>query len=125
MDSSDLLFECGICMDNKPLECIDFLPCIHFVCIGCREKLVKNECPFCRHIIDEEKEEDSYDEAENEYNDIEFEMLVMDPGPRTRRRSKKIKKQEKRIMKLLRANKEVYVSVNHNTFRVLSNMNEN
>ena len=125
MDSSDLLFECGICMDNKPLECIDFLPCIHFVCIECREKLVKNECPFCRHIIDVEKEEDSYDEAENEYHDVQFEMLVMDPGPRTRAKSRKIKKQEKRIMKLLRANKEIYVNVNHNTFRVLSNINEN
>ena len=124
MDSSDLLFECGICLDNKSLECIDFLPCIHFVCTECRDKLVKNECPFCRHIISEEKEEDSYDEAENEYHDIQFEMLVMDPGPRTRRRSKKIKKQEKRIMKLLQDNKETYICVNQNTFRVLSNYRE-
>ena len=35
----------------------------------------KNECPFCRNIISPEKEEESFDEAENEYNDIEFEML--------------------------------------------------
>lgn len=121
---SSLLFECGICMDSKTLECINFLPCIHFICTNCYDKLVKNECPFCRNIISEEKEEDSYDERENEYNDVEFEMLVLEERI-PKRKSKKCKKYEKRIMRLMENNKEVFVSINNNTFRVLSNVLEN
>jgi hypothetical protein len=119
--SSSLLFECGICMDTKTIEFINFLPCIHFICTNCYDKLVKNECPFCRNIISEEKEEDSYDERENEYNDVEFEMLVLEEK-RPKRKSKKCKKHEKRIMRLMENNKEVFVSINQNTFRVLSNV---
>lgn len=118
---SSLLFECGICMDSKTIECINFLPCIHFICTNCYDKLVKNECPFCRNIISEEKEEESYDERENEYNDVEFEMLVLEER-RSKRKSKKCKKYQKRIMKLMENNKEVFVSINNNTFRVLSNV---
>ncbi len=127
MDSeatSVLLFECGICMDSKTIECIDFLPCIHFICTNCHDKLIKNECPFCRKIISEEKEEDSFDETENEYNDVHFEMLVMEEDRRSRRKTKKFKKQEKRIMKLMQNKKEVFVTINHNTFRVLSNITD-
>ncbi len=122
---SALLFECGICMDNKTLGCINFLPCIHFICTICYDKLIKNECPFCRNIISDEKKEDSFDETENEYNDTEFEILVMEEDRRSRRKSKKFKKQEKKIMKLMQNNKEVFVTINHNTFRVLSNVIEN
>lgn len=127
MDSevtSALLFECGICMESKNIDCINFLPCIHFICTNCYDRLVKNECPFCRNIISEEKEEDSYDETENEYNDVHFEMLVMEEDRRCRRKTKKFKKQEKRIMKLIQNNKEVYVTINQNTFRILSNITE-
>jgi hypothetical protein len=123
MDSeatSALLFECGICMDSKTIESINFLPCIHFICTNCHDKLIKNECPFCRNII---SEEDSFDETENEYNDVHFEMLVMEEDRRSRR-TKKFKKQEKRIMKLMQNNKEVFVTINHNTFRVLSNITD-
>ena len=125
MDSeatSALLFECGICMDSKTTECINFLPCIHFICTDCHNKLIKNECPFCRNIISEE--EYSFDETENEYNDVQFEMLVMEEDRRSRRKTKKFKKQEKRIMKLMQNNKEVFVTINHNTFRVLSNITD-
>lgn len=94
-DTTALLFECGICMDNETIDCINFLPCIHFICANCYDKLIKNECPFCRNIISEENE-DSYDETENEYNDVQFEMLVTDEDRRTRRKTKKIKKQEKK-----------------------------
>lgn len=125
MDSgTGLLFECGICMENKNLECINFLPCIHFICTICHDKLLKNECPFCRSIISPEKEEDSYDSAENEYNDIEFEMLVTEER-RPKRKSKKFKREEKRIMKLLNNNREVFVTIDRNTFRVLSNTTDN
>ena len=40
---------------------------------------------------------------------------------RRKKKSKKFKKQEKRIMKLLENSKEVFVTIDHNTFRVLSN----
>ena len=120
--SSALLFECGICMDNKTIECVNFLPCIHFICIDCYDKLIKNECPFCRNVI--EINEDSYDERENEYDDVEFEMLVLEEDRRVKRKNKKSKKHEKRIMRLIENNKEVFVTINHNTFRVLSNLIE-
>ena len=123
-NTSELLFECGICMDTKTIENIDFLPCIHFICISCRDKLIKNECPFCRNVIYEEKEEDSYDDTENEYDDVHFEMLVMEEKHRPKRKSKRFKKQEKRIMKLLQDKREVYVNINNNTLRVLSNLVE-
>ena len=122
---TSLLFECGICMENKNLDCINFLPCIHFICTNCHDKLIKNECPFCRSIISHEKEEDSYDSAENEYNDIEFEMLVLEEERRPKKKTKKSKRQEKRIMKLMNNNKEVFVTVDRNTFRVLYNIIEN
>ena len=109
-------------MDSKTTECINFLPCIHFICTDCHNKLIKNECPFCRNIISEE--EYSFDETENEYNDVQFEMLVMEEDRRSRRKTKKFKKQEKRIIKLMQNNKEVFVTINHNTFRVLSNITD-
>jgi len=123
--ASALLFECGICMDNKDLDSITFLPCIHFICATCYDKLVKNECPFCRNIISLELEEDSYDETENEYNDLNFEMLVIEEERRPKRKSKKFRKHEQRLMKLMNNNKETFVTINNNTYRVLSNINEN
>jgi hypothetical protein len=123
-DNNLLLFECGICMENKTLECINFLPCIHFLCSNCYDKLIKNECPYCRNKI-EDREEDSYDEEENEYHDVEFEMLVLEEDRhRTRRRKKRFKKQEKKIMKLMNNNTEVFVTINRNRYRVLSNLTE-
>jgi hypothetical protein len=123
--SSALLFECGICMESKAIESINFLPCIHFICTKCHDKLIKNECPFCRSIITDEKEED-YDETENEYHDTNFEMLVMEEDNiRRRKRNKKSRRQEKKIIKLMENNQEVFVTIDHNTFRVLSNSLEN
>ena len=119
-DTTTLLFECGICMDNKSIDSVNFLPCIHFLCVACFQKLAKNECPFCRNTISQEKEEDSYDERENEYNDTELEMLVFEEP--VRRKTKKNKKYIKKIMKLMDKNKEVYVSFENNTYRVLSNV---
>jgi len=115
-----LLFECGICMENKSLEYINFLPCIHFLCSICYYKLVKNECPYCRHII-REIEIDSYDEAENEYSDVDFEILVLEES-QIRRRKKRYKKQEKKIMKMLNNNAEAFVSYNRNGYTVLTNL---
>lgn len=113
--------ECSICMENKTLENIVFLPCIHFLCSECNKCLKKNECPFCRNKITEDP--DSYDEHENEYNDTQFEMLVMERSEERRKR-KKNKKHEKRIMKLLNNNQEVYISIDsRNTYTVLQQVN--
>ena len=105
---SELLFECGICMENKTIESVNFLPCIHFICACCYEKLTKNECPYCRNKITDDPE--SYDEAENEYDDINFELLVIDP---IENRKKKKKKPSKKIFKLLDNNEEVVLQVLH------------
>ena len=78
--------ECSICMEDKNLENIVFLPCIHFLCSECNRCLKKNECPFCRNKITEDP--DSYDEHENEYNDTQFEMLVMERSEEKRKRRK-------------------------------------
>ncbi len=112
--------ECSICMENKNLENIIFLPCIHFLCSDCNKCLKKNECPFCRNKITEDP--DSYDERENEYNeynDTEYEMTAMD-RTEERRKRKKNKKYQKKIMKVLNNDKDVYISINsRNTYTIL------
>lgn len=114
--------ECSICMENKKLENIVFLPCIHFLCSECNNCLKKNECPFCRNKITEDP--DSYDEHENEYNDVEFEILVMEDKSNERKRRKKYKKYEKKIMKLVNNNQEIYISIDsRNTYTVLNQEN--
>ena len=113
--------ECSICMENKNLENIVFLPCIHFLCSECNKSLKKNECPFCRNKITEEP--DSYDEHENEYNDAQFEMLVMERSEERRRRRKN-KKYEKKILKLINDNREIYISIDSmNTYTILNQDN--
>jgi hypothetical protein len=109
-------------MENKKLENIVFLPCIHFLCSECNNCLKKNECPFCRNKITEDP--DSYDEHENEYNDVEFEILVMEDRSNERKRRKKYKKYEKKIMKLINNNQEIYISIDsRNTYTVLNQEN--
>ena len=118
IDSRDgLLFECGICMDSKSIGNVNFLPCIHFLCSDCYYKLVKNECPYCRTVIDYQ-EEDSYDETENEYSDVNFEILIMDEKQTSRRK----RKYKKRVMKLVNKNADVFVYGNRNGYTVLSNL---
>ena len=109
--------ECLVCFDKKPIDSITFLPCIHFLCSVCYDKLKKNECPFCRNQLREEQEEESYSENENEYHDAQFEMLVTE-----RRKNKKSKKRKQRLMKIIKDNKEVIVSINRNTYRVLDSL---
>lgn len=113
--------ECTICMEIKKIDDMIFLPCIHFLCSDCNDRMKKNECPFCRNKIKEEP--DSYDEHENEYNDVDFEMVVMDRAEERKKR-KKNKKYEKRIMRLLNNNQEVYISIDsRNTYTVLQQEN--
>jgi hypothetical protein len=119
-DNDVLLFECGICMENKNIDNINFLPCIHFLCSSCLDKLRKNECPYCRNKISE-IQEDSYDETENEYNDVNFEIIVLEEDRRNSRKQKKNKKREKKIMKLLHNKSETIVSVRYNSYTILRN----
>jgi len=120
-DSSNMDLECSICFDTKSVDKITFLPCIHFLCSQCYEQLKKNECPFCKNKLREEEEEDSYDETENEYHDTEFEMLIA--GSSENRRRRKNKKMEKRIMKIMKNNNEVIISIGRrNTYEILSSM---
>lgn len=119
--SDDLGLECSVCFDTKTIESITFLPCIHFLCSCCYDKLNKNECPFCRNKLREEEEQDSYSETENEYNDIAFEMLVLEES-RDRKKKRKCKKREQRIIKLMKDNKEIIVSLNRNTYTILDSL---
>ena len=44
--------DCTICLDeNIHATKIKNLECGHTICIECYNKLVRNLCPFCRHII--------------------------------------------------------------------------
>lgn len=109
--------ECSICMDNKKIEDITFLPCIHFLCSDCNKCLKKNECPFCRNKIAEDP--DSYDECENEYSDTDYEMVSIDRSEERRKR-KKNKKYQKKIMRVLNNDNDVYISINsRNTYTIL------
>lgn len=120
-DNSKLVLDCSICMENKPIDKISFLPCIHFLCSACHEKLKKNECPFCRNRLREESDCDSYDERENEYSDIQFEMLVLEEDDRNKRKKKRSdKRNQKRIMKLMKNNSEMVISIRRNEYEILS-----
>ena len=122
MNSENVFLECGVCLENRSIDSINFMPCIHFLCEDCYNKLYKNECPFCRNVINEEKEIDSYDECENEYNDVNFEILVLEERNRKSKR-KKDRKREKKIIKFLKDNNEIVVSISrNNTYEILSNM---
>lgn len=43
--------ECHICYDIKSCDKFKTLVCNHKLCYGCYKKLLKNTCPFCRHVI--------------------------------------------------------------------------
>jgi len=39
---------CSICLDTKPANVFNCLPCLHWFCRTCLAKLVQNVCPLCR-----------------------------------------------------------------------------
>ncbi len=39
---------CSICLDTKPTNVFNCLPCLHWFCQTCLAKLVQNVCPLCR-----------------------------------------------------------------------------
>lgn len=118
-DSSELKLECLVCFEDKKIDSITFLPCIHFICSTCHDKLVKNECPFCRNILKEEKE-DSFSETENEHVDVQFEILITDRESRNKK--KKSKKHNKKLLKVVNENREMIISIERNTYRILDTL---
>ena len=53
--------DCRICMEQIKLkENICELECGHSMCSNCLNRLVRNQCPYCRHVIND-KENKNYD----------------------------------------------------------------
>ena len=45
------IFECEICLEKFPIDCFEFMPCMHKMCSFCFNSLSKTECPFCKTSI--------------------------------------------------------------------------
>jgi hypothetical protein len=45
------IFECEICIEKFPIDCFEFMPCMHKMCSFCFNSLSKTECPFCKTSI--------------------------------------------------------------------------
>ena len=44
--------DCTICLEsNIAKQNMEYLQCGHSICNKCFDKLVRNLCPFCRHVI--------------------------------------------------------------------------
>lgn len=52
-DSNCLKTICNVCFEYKPEDMVAF-NCGHTICLGCRNKLIKNTCPTCRKPIKSE-----------------------------------------------------------------------
>jgi len=62
---------CTICLDENIQEVnMTMLECGHTICVECYNKLIRNLCPFCRHIISNKKD--------NSYNIIFDDMITDD-----------------------------------------------
>ena len=58
--------DCTICLDvKKKISEMEHLECGHSLCIGCFKKLVRNTCPFCRHVISDKQDEYCHLENDN------------------------------------------------------------
>lgn len=117
MEESELSLECEICFECKPLKDISFLPCIHYLCNDCYMCLKKNECPFCRNVLSNDDDSDFKDE-ENEYNDTNFEILVLESDSSNRRKRRK-RREEKKIMRIINNSREEYIIYTGNSFQAL------
>ena len=72
--------DCTICLENNiKKENMEYMQCGHSICYKCFDRLIRNLCPFCRHII-VEKEDKSFitenilldDDIYNNFNDYEY-----------------------------------------------------
>ena len=71
--------DCTICLENNiKKENMEYMQCGHSICYKCFDRLIRNLCPFCRHII-VEKEDKSFitenilldDDIYNNFDDYE------------------------------------------------------
>lgn len=82
--------ECEICLEKFPRDVFQFLPCAHFMCKFCFEKLKKLECPYCKHSFSEE-----ITEEEEQYL---TENLEIPDEPNLRKKKKRKNKKKKNFM---------------------------
>ena len=62
--------DCTICLDVDILENkMKKLECGHTICVECYNKLIRNLCPFCRHIISHK--------VDGNYN-IDYDEMITD-----------------------------------------------
>lgn len=101
-----MIKECEICINSFPIDCFEFLPCFHKLCVFCYNDIKKSniifKCPFCRIEINNnnisssnhnnfinniQNEKEDYDEYYNNYNEEYYINKI----------SKKYKKKHKRL----------------------------
>jgi len=67
--------DCTICLDEKiHVDKMKKLDCGHAMCIECYDKLIRNLCPFCRHVISL-KHDDNYN---IDYSDMITDEYIYD-----------------------------------------------
>ena len=81
-----MIKECEICINPFPIDCFEFLPCFHKLCLFCYNDIKNSitnsydslKCPFCRNEINnteynknniQNETEDDYDENYNLNNE--------------------------------------------------------
>ena len=71
--------DCRICMEQiKSKESICELECGHSMCSDCYNRLVRNQCPYCRHVIND-KEDGNYNfdyNLDHYYENIEVDNIL-------------------------------------------------
>ena len=86
--------DCRICMEDEILvDLMVDLHCGHNLCTNCLEKLVLNQCPYCRTNIDNNKKQE---DKTNYYLLIEFPLNNVDNT--IQRKEKKKKKRKQKIL---------------------------
>jgi hypothetical protein len=91
--------ECEICFkENVNDSSIVFLECAHSLCKSCYNRLLKDECPFCRSVINREKPESKkkHSISLDEYI-LRMDQKMYDHIQRRKKINRKIKKKYKNL----------------------------
>ena len=71
------IVDCEICLEKFPIDCFEFFPCTHKVCLFCYNKLRDLQCPYCRINMNIQvsikNNSNVLNEEDNEYEDNEYE----------------------------------------------------
>ena len=82
--------DCKICMEDEiVLDLMVNLHCGHDLCTNCLDRLVLNQCPYCRTNIDNNKKQE---DKTNYYLLIEFPLNNVDNTFQRKEKKKKRKK---------------------------------